>query len=414
MLDAQTASRIARGGDTLRPCRASAEEALRTVPMLFAIPGNHDWFDGLRTFGNYIVEKSWLGGWLMPQRSSYFTLQLPFNWFILCCDTGNTQDIDTTQRNYFLQVIEHYMDEHSCVILAAHEPGWLYNAMERRDTPLQPELDYLVNALGTRLRLRMAGDIHHYSRHIPIDALSEAATLVVSGGGGGFLHGARNDRIIAQGTPYRRTCAFPRRNTYMTITSRLWGFRLVNWKFDIFIGCSCFLLVLSPAAGAKGNAAARERHRYHLRLLRPLPRAHVHLHDVHGVDSEGLVALRGLLPHVLLVRGLGPQGALCLALCVRGFLDGVDGVYLLRHAGCRALPAQVHAQRGAAGHHRGRVAQHAGGADARVRDRPRAAPRAALRRREHGRARAAPAPEDVLRELSVPGVLLGSEGAGPH
>ncbi|AYU78323.1 Metallo-dependent phosphatase-like domain-containing protein [Leishmania donovani] len=245
LLDAETVSRMATGRAALRTGRATAEEALRSVPLLFAIPGNHDWFDGLTTYRKYILERTWIGGWLMPQRSSFFVLRLPHNWFVLCGDTGNMQDIDVAQRNYFLDVIEKCMDAESCVILAAHEPGWLYDSMLRKSELTQPELAKVSEALGTRLRLRLAGDIHHYSRHTPRDASSEAATLVVSGGGGAFLHGARNDAIISQGTRYVRACAFPEQNTFMNMASRLWGFRVINWKFDLVVGFLCFVLLLS-------------------------------------------------------------------------------------------------------------------------------------------------------------------------
>ncbi len=51
-------------------CRAClASETLRqyTGPTCFAIPGNHDWIDGLETFQRHIHHKGWLGGWLLPQ-----------------------------------------------------------------------------------------------------------------------------------------------------------------------------------------------------------------------------------------------------------------------------------------------------------------------------------------------------------
>ncbi|KAG5479962.1 hypothetical protein LSCM1_06381 [Leishmania martiniquensis] len=245
LLDAETVSGMATGRTAQRTGRATAEEALRSVPLLFAIPGNHDWFDGLTTYRKYILERTWIGGWLMPQRSSFFVLRLPQNWFILCGDTGNMQDIDVAQRNYFLDVIEKYMDAESCVVLAAHEPGWLYDSMLRRPQLTQPELNRVADALGTRLRLRLAGDIHHYSRHTPRNASSEAPTLVVSGGGGAFLHGPRDTPVVSQLTAYQRACAFPARNTLPTLLSRLLGFRVVNWKFDLIIGVCSFLVVVS-------------------------------------------------------------------------------------------------------------------------------------------------------------------------
>jgi hypothetical protein len=53
-----------------RPCRRCAKEAaLRGYegPTLFAVPGNHDYLDGLASFQKNILARGWLGGWLMPQ-----------------------------------------------------------------------------------------------------------------------------------------------------------------------------------------------------------------------------------------------------------------------------------------------------------------------------------------------------------
>lgn len=48
--------------------RASATALHRYQgPNAFAIPGNHDWIDGLETFIKQIQHKGWLGGWLLPQ-----------------------------------------------------------------------------------------------------------------------------------------------------------------------------------------------------------------------------------------------------------------------------------------------------------------------------------------------------------
>ena len=58
----------------LHPGRAcAAAEALANYegPTAFAIPGNHDWIDGLETFQRFIQHKGWLGGWLLPQVYSF-------------------------------------------------------------------------------------------------------------------------------------------------------------------------------------------------------------------------------------------------------------------------------------------------------------------------------------------------------
>ncbi|KPI84955.1 hypothetical protein ABL78_5998 [Leptomonas seymouri] len=244
-LDAMTISKMASQHRELLHDKVSVEEALRSVPLLFAIPGNHDWFDGLLTYTKYILENAWLGGWLMPQRSSYFVLRLPYNWFMLCLDGGYEKDIDAVQRNYFLSVVEKYMNEQSCVILASHVPGWLYEWVDKFEEPSQPEIMKVCKALGQRLRVRVAGDIHNYSRHVPRDEAAEAPMLVVSGGGGAFMHGHRPVPVEAHDVPYRRICAFPLKNTHKSLLSRLLGFRVINWKFDLIIGVCCFMVVFS-------------------------------------------------------------------------------------------------------------------------------------------------------------------------
>ncbi|CAJ2675481.1 unnamed protein product [Trifolium pratense] len=74
-------------------------------PQCFVIPGNHDWFDGLQTFMRYICHRSWLGGWLMPQRKSYFALQLPKRWWVFGLDLALHGDIDVYQFKFFTELI---------------------------------------------------------------------------------------------------------------------------------------------------------------------------------------------------------------------------------------------------------------------------------------------------------------------
>lgn len=52
-----------------RSSRTASANALRAYqgPSAFAIPGNHDWIDGLETFIRYVQHRGWLGGWLLPQ-----------------------------------------------------------------------------------------------------------------------------------------------------------------------------------------------------------------------------------------------------------------------------------------------------------------------------------------------------------
>ena len=47
------------------------------------------------------MNKSWLGGWYMPQEQPYFAVHLTKNWYIFGIDTGLTDDIDVIQFQYF-------------------------------------------------------------------------------------------------------------------------------------------------------------------------------------------------------------------------------------------------------------------------------------------------------------------------
>ena len=60
-----------------------------------------DWFDGLHTFTRNICHRSWLGGWFMPQKKSYFALQLPMGWWIFGLDLALHGDVDVYQFEFF-------------------------------------------------------------------------------------------------------------------------------------------------------------------------------------------------------------------------------------------------------------------------------------------------------------------------
>ena len=62
-----------------------------------SVPGNHDWFDGLASYTRYVLSRDWLGGWLIPQRTSYFALKLPKGWWLLGFDLALDDDINIEQ-----------------------------------------------------------------------------------------------------------------------------------------------------------------------------------------------------------------------------------------------------------------------------------------------------------------------------
>ncbi|MGI9405966.1 MAG: hypothetical protein ACR2O4_06305 [Hyphomicrobiaceae bacterium] len=93
---------------------------------MFAIPGNHDWYDGLGAFDDLFCrargnvsegrESNCIGGWQTRQHRSYFAIKLPHDWWIWGADIQLGRYLDTGQLDYFRTVSEH-MGKNSKFIL---------------------------------------------------------------------------------------------------------------------------------------------------------------------------------------------------------------------------------------------------------------------------------------------------------
>ena len=62
----------ARSVPTAPRCRRATPQ-----PLMLALPGNHDWYDGLTSFLRLFTQDRMIGGWRTEQKRSYFTVQLP-------------------------------------------------------------------------------------------------------------------------------------------------------------------------------------------------------------------------------------------------------------------------------------------------------------------------------------------------
>ncbi|ETV93544.1 hypothetical protein, variant 8 [Aphanomyces invadans] len=305
-----------------RSCQSLKEYA---GPTCFAIPGNHDWFDGLNTYSRFVCERDWLGGWHLPQNTSFFALQLPHGWWVFGCDLALEDDINVEQFACFEAIVEAHIGPTDRVIIVTHEPSWILDAYEHRRS--EEKLQYLITTiLAGRVVVRLAGDVHNYTRHslMEYDQPQEAhptgtasanakprstpslsvktsasnenltsmspfspvakhfphmnnvkhpspvmdssnpmpsiatetkpapeapAHLIVSGGGGAFLHPTHvpsGDNLVASQRLYTRASCYPsekvcRRYALLNIL----GFRRRNWRFDIVGGLGYFFLAFS-------------------------------------------------------------------------------------------------------------------------------------------------------------------------
>lgn len=229
---------LVMGGDQVYPLASDTEYRNRTVgpyetacrnvaeePMgLLAVPGNHDWYDGLTAFLSRFCSEGWLGGWQTRQTRSYWAAKVQDGWWMWGIDIGlEHTPIDHHQLEYFRTAAEELVDGDQ-IILVTSKPSWLMAepslSMGRRireiingpGKPLPPkDYDQLAffmsttlighrnsNTSGTppRFAVVLSGDKHYYCRYDRdpnADSGSEesagdgAIPHVVAGGGGAYL-----------------------------------------------------------------------------------------------------------------------------------------------------------------------------------------------------------------------------------
>jgi hypothetical protein len=207
-----------------------------------AIPQNHDWMDSASTFCRYFLGRKAgeFVGTRTPQDRTYFAVRLPHRWWILGLDFAHKGDLDRTQFEAFQDLWATCrpgprIEPGDNVILVYPEPYWTRQLDDSRlpggYTRRFQRLEHLIQAppgegAGARIRLRLAGDFHHYARHsIPLAAQpstddnagtggrQEAAraacaalavrgpqetAVVTCGTGGAFLHGTHGPEVQQQ------------------------------------------------------------------------------------------------------------------------------------------------------------------------------------------------------------------------
>ena len=68
-----------------------------------------------------------MGGWLLPQEKSYFSLRLPGGWWLFALDLALVEDLDMSQYRYFARIAEERMGPGDAAIIVSHAPYWLIN-----------------------------------------------------------------------------------------------------------------------------------------------------------------------------------------------------------------------------------------------------------------------------------------------
>ncbi len=161
---------------------------------LFAIPGNHDWYDGLSAFDSLFCSArdrmsqqngNKIGGWQCKQHRSYWALELPYRWWIWGCDIQFSQYLDISQVNYF-EAIAGLMGPGDNLIICIAEPTWMIADDQGFDEDSNFfKITSIARKRGIKISAVIAGDWHHYNRYY---APGLDVHLFTAGGGGSFLH----------------------------------------------------------------------------------------------------------------------------------------------------------------------------------------------------------------------------------
>ncbi len=238
--------------------------------LLFVLPGNHDWYDGLSSFDHMFCKARFgravenrIGGWLCPQHRSYFALRLPHNWWIWGADIQLAQYLDAGQILYFEGVAE-AMKQHPTeapkLILCTAEPSWNYD----KDEKLQGEdnlstISKIATDAGARVAAVIAGDLHHYSRYFSKET---GTSFFTAGGGGAYfspthylqdersISGGATNRLklnlrckIEDGQPTNEPSCWPTRAKSRRISLSTLGFPFRNYGFAVALGVIYWVII---------------------------------------------------------------------------------------------------------------------------------------------------------------------------
>jgi Calcineurin-like phosphoesterase len=257
---------------------------LRGVPV-YAIPGNHDWYDGLTSFTRWFcgrrpkrgerdpTQGHYVCGRLANQTRSYFALKLPGKWWLCAVDVQLNNWIDDEQMAYFGHLAANVMEEGSNILLCVPNPQWEFLGDKQPDRAFR-SLTYLCSVITGRvrrdrtgsgrlhrLRAVLSGDAHHYARYI--EQGPQAAwpiQYITCGLGGAFLHPthwtkpeisfkwpwpAANvpQKVVDDAGKdanwryvFQRQKVYPSEQTSRWLTLRNFWFGILNWEFAVATG----------------------------------------------------------------------------------------------------------------------------------------------------------------------------------
>jgi hypothetical protein len=239
-------------------------------PTLYAIPGNHDWYDGLTAFLRLFVriKSDNIGGWRIEQPRSYFAVELTAGWWLFAIDEQSGAYLDDPQVLYFERAARSLGPEHRVIVMAP-APTWVKSVDQPK---AYNTLDYFIRSIiaptGADVRLMLAGDLHHYSRYSTPDR-----QLITCGGGGAYLSSTHHlpdgicvppgDAMTRKASPSREYSLSARYPDAARSRRYAWGvFGRLPWRnpgFATLLGGAHTLLMLAMAGVAANRMTGTEQ-----------------------------------------------------------------------------------------------------------------------------------------------------------
>lgn len=216
-------------------------------PELFAIPGSHDWYDGLVNFTNIFCRRRSIGGRTTVQTRSYFAVRLPHRWSLWGVDLQFGDYLDEAQVAYFAAAAGAMEPGERIVLCVAKE---VESGRKSAEVCSDRNLGYLerevVRPAGAEVVLYLKSGRHHYCRY---ESEAEGRHLVTAGGGGAFLHPTHDlpeevdpPSDEASG-PFRLAGLYPSRHQSKGLRKRVWLLPVYNLPLAAVLGVIQVLLV---------------------------------------------------------------------------------------------------------------------------------------------------------------------------
>ncbi len=270
---------------------------------IYAVPGNHDWYDGLGGFMRVFCDAPalkptpdrWLRGllWRKPEAidearlakarelrgkpSQQVTQPGPYwviesdSLLIVGVDTGIKNVVDKGQTAWLRRVSRDPRPK----ILVTGKP--IYTANAYKPSPLEEggTIDDIVRDPANRYVAAIGGDVHNYQRY-PVKVGDRVIQYIVSGGGGAFMHATHTiQRVDVGGVHEDDFRCYPLRGDSLSFYSQLYARRLrMKW---IYLTPSEALCIMSgqiknqPVRSPEGPVTITRRMRWAARLLGAWP-----------------------------------------------------------------------------------------------------------------------------------------------